>query len=377
MAARPSFRPYLLVLAVVFAASMAFYALTEMLFWRARESATPAEAAARHLATGGLYQSFYVDTLKYKLAMYEGRRPDTVVLGSSRSMMIPERLMHGSVYNMGGFVYFPDNAYSMLLALLTRHTPGHVLYVADFWGYCDKQDDARQDSFADHDQPMDGYGGTTQLRQRFLIRQLQLGQTSVADLARVLSHRPARDDLPLQGLGASAARSGFGTDGALYSLGPAAPNRDDWLPDFPTTRRFIVNGESRFPRDCRLSGKSMAYFGKFLALARKHGIGVTVLVPPLPGQIHDAAGGLDYMHQAAERMRAMGVTVFDFLDGRIVDARDDEFYDGIHGGEAVLARVFLAMAADPAWADRVDTATARKSLAQSQGSPRQLAPRLD
>lgn len=195
--------------------------------------------------------------------------------------------------------------------------------------------------------------------------------------SRVLSHRPARDNLPLQGLGASAARSGFGTDGALYSLGPAAPNRDDWLPDFPTTRRFIVNGESRFPRDCRLSGKSMAYFGKFLALARKHGIGVTVLVPPLPGQIHDAAGGLDYMHQAAERMRAMGVTVFDFLDGRVVDARDDEFYDGIHGGEAVLARVFLAMAADPAWADRVDTATARKSLAQSQGSPRQLAPRLD
>ena len=93
------------------------------------------EIVSKQSVTKQLYGSALSDyPYGYKLAIFEAKRPDVVVIGSSRALQMRENFFNTSFVNLGRTANYPEELEKLINDILKIHLPKVIILQIDFGG---------------------------------------------------------------------------------------------------------------------------------------------------------------------------------------------------------------------------------------------------
>jgi len=341
-----------LVKAVLFFTPIALYvALTAAIPLYAGEFSPVEEVASRQAAGEPiLYGPAYRDNYYvFKLASAIRRRPDVLVLGSSRSMQFRAGLFgpNERFYNAGGAAQSIAEARRFVTDLPAASMPRLLIVGLDQPWFNARTGGQHAPSRIPHQ--IAAERGTAANRamntSRFFFWDLCQGKIPVRQLLR------GRDPVYGQtaiGIAAAVRGAGFRNDGS-YQYG--------WLLNPDPVDRRLAEGYQRLRDDTghltrgdAVSQPGLDEVEALLGFARARGIDVIGFAPPYAPGIYRkmAEGGRHtYLADSASRLGAAfarhGFRFFDFTDAAGVGAEDDDMIDDVHASEVVCLKMYLAM----------------------------------
>lgn len=371
-------RYFLIVFSALYTGLMTLIGLDLLILNHAGEYADLDRLIDEQNATGGVYNGFVHSLAEYKYLAYAKRQPEIVAIGTSRAMQIRDMWFTRPFYNLGGLVQGPQQANAIADRLLLSQPPKVVIFMLDFWTFCGKPEDPLTATWqAWHD----GEGRTN----RYFAPLILLGQGRLAprDFIRLaMSNRSNQlGELHAYGISAVLNQAGFRPDGSLSegpkstSERPVADLAERWVPTF----HFIDAGSDKFGRGCIVSDQALNALQAFMGRMKDAHVSVVLMLAPLPGAVLDymaTNGDYTYIDSLRTRLAARYPGRFyDFTDMRSIGGRDREFYDGIHGGQSIYARLIADASAHKddilaSWVDRAGIARSLEGTAEDTGTRR-------
>jgi len=306
----------------------------------------------------------------FKLRAAAQKKAALLVLGTSRSMQLrSEFFSTDSFYNAGGGVRTMADYEDFLSRLPADALPETLLLVLDqnmfntTW---------RESSPTDPQ----SYGELTLDFADWVDTLLRTGfdygngKFALRDVLR------ARDGV--YGMAAAASGTGFAADGSYRYGKNAEKNLDDPQRNFSATYRNIDFGELRFAYGDTPDALALSQLSSLLDWCAGKNIRVVGLLPPFPPSVTarmKANGGYAYLDQLygaiAPLFAAHGGEFYDFT---VMDAPDEEYLDGFHGGDRVYARIALALGQESMILGKsVNSVTLRQLLDTTWQNPRSLS----
>ncbi len=287
------------------------------------------------------------DAYHYKLEGYRQKHPRIVAIGSSRVMQLRERFFAGSFYNLGGAMTSIDEGIHLSDAILALHTPDVVLLGVDFWWLSESFSPVAQ-AYKEHP-PMERREGPNFYDSYFLFKPfawLKEGKITVRDYWRTIADRAERPFCNI-GVAALKRRSGFGPDGSYYYTDVVQPSHEhEPRVDFDEIAS-IEAGSGRFGYEKSVQSLHMQNLLRVIDRFRSHHVEVIVILPPFAPSVvqtlKDHAEHYGILADLQNRLKAANVFFVDASDHSLLSATDCEFFDGIHGGDVVFARLLLAI----------------------------------
>lgn len=179
------------------------------------------------------------------------------------------------------------------------------------------------------------------------------------------------------GLPAATQRRGFLKDGSYYYGQQALDGVVDLT--FADAIQRIQRGGARFEPCAEISPDSLARLTELLDWCETHGITVVAFVPPYPPSVYNAmiaSGQYPYLDGLFPALREVFEQYPDFelYDFTLVEgATDEQFVDGLHGGDVVYARMVEQMAEDGCLGQYTDRETLEALIAGAE-NPRVIEP---
>jgi hypothetical protein len=248
---------------------------------------------------------------------------------------------------MSGTIFSPEQAIQVLDQLMRIHKPKYVVYNFDFYALC------RTTAFVGSEAALKRPTGPPQSVawqpvNRFSVvpRLVARGVIEPEDLTKFAfgSFDAAPNGVPLFGLVAIKTQIGFRTDGAISEIHGRMQE-----PGTIETAKQEVLTSSRFHyrAGCLYDPIEASNLEILSRELRAQGIGFVVLMPPIAPSVYrlfmaapaDVSGY--YRTWQQERAKRNIPELYDFLDGELVGAPDEEFSDSIHGGDISEARMLL------------------------------------
>jgi hypothetical protein len=345
-------RIYAAILLAVLLLGSAIYLTGQIILRRSGEILSPETLIASQRATDGIFFGFALAPGNYKLAAYAWRKPDIVILGSSRAHNEHQEFYRLASYTMSGIVFSPEDALETLELLLPLHKPKIVIYELDFISLCTQSASAAsQTSFPrPHGHP--AYGWEWSYTNQFtvvprLIIQGALPIRVAADIA--LGRFDAMPNgIQMYGLDSIILKRGFRLDGALMNVYGQISSPEaiaDALNEVKTGTKHFLSG-------CYYNPAAMANLVMLRQELDRAGIALVVLLPPIAPTVYRRfieaapANTLYYRTWLQREATKPFPGLYDFLDGATIGALDSEFGDAVHGGDVSEARMLLKAADD-------------------------------
>jgi hypothetical protein len=298
---------------------------------------------------GGLYgTALHPNVYPYKLELYAARKPEIVVIGSSRVLQFRQRQFTRPFANLGRTINYAAEAVKLVQDMLAVARPDIVLFGIDhYWlnpAYTTAPD------FRTHD--LRG-GSLTPDAMMTPFRWLLDGRVSPATYRNFLANKvpPAPNDRPLIGIQAIQAGAGFGPDGSWYYDHYIYGRRTAEDPEFRDTLRRISTNSAQFRYGREIGLDRLAALKSAISLLQEAGVQVVTFIPPMAARVRsemDARGdAYGYASSARAAIAAIGSPHADYLDGSTIGINDCEFIDGFHVGDVGVARLLLDLAERP------------------------------
>ncbi len=302
-----------------------------LVLWRAGETASLEQIAARQLDQKGLYgTSIHDDTARYKLALYEAVKPDVIAIGSSRVMQFRGEAFSASFVNLGGTVKGLSHAVELLPHLFESHRPKVILFGIDFWWF----NEIRKPRSSWLERPAGrGVSARSLLHP---IEWLAEGKMTFEELSQVA----VEGDPKHFGLQAILRRDGFDRFGSYHYSSTITGAKPHFDAKFALILERVREGKHRFEWGDRVLQERWDRFLSVLAIADEAGIPVVLLLPPVAPTIADemtALGNYGLLEDLKSRLSGLDRPYFDFHDTRSLGAGDCAFIDGDHGGDILYA----------------------------------------
>jgi hypothetical protein len=344
-------RAYALILLAVLAIGCAVDVGGEILLYRAGETLAPGVLIERQSANGGLYFGLAMPVGEYKLAAYALRKPDILILGSSRAHREHQEFYNRSSYSMSGLVASPADAFPLLDLLIPIHKPDIVILNLDFFSFCSTEPPARTVPQVRPSGRPSGPGWNRTNRFALVPKLVGNGTLSPQDVSDLVLGRTkdAPDGTPLFGLIAISQHMGFRLDGAVAEIDP----REQGPEDFERAQREVRTGTRHYIAGCSYDPAVAANLEMLQQELDHEGIKLVVLMPPVPPTIFHlfmaAPKSISGYYATALRELAKEhlPDLHILVDGAMVGAQDSEFADAVHGGDVSEARMLLKAAEQP------------------------------
>lgn len=334
------------------------------------------QAQGKALIYGRAYRDNY---FAYKLISSQVRKPELLILGSSRTMQFRSQLADlrpGAFYNAGGAVQSIFEVLPFLHALEETGSLPKALILG-------------------LDQPwFNASAPSLNIRRRVreqmdeekstpLNRALNVSKLIFMDMAagkvspvRILDRLDPVTGQPALGIAAIMRGSGFRNDGSYqYPILKNPPPVDERLAE---GYQRIKDNISHFAAGAEANGSSLREMESVLAYCKKHGIFVAGFSPPFaPGAYAamQAGGKHAYLAKSADSLSRVflisGFPYRDFGNAAWVEGEDEDMVDAFHGSEFVYLRIYqelLALA--PAYLGPFSNAQALASAASMPRSHR-------
>ncbi|MBK8008147.1 MAG: hypothetical protein IPK23_06705 [Rhizobiales bacterium] len=303
-------------------------ALSEFLRGRFSEFEAADIAAIQAKSPDALYLSgLDQDVSGYKLELTKLRRPDIVVIGSSRAMQVRSEFLNGTLVNWGGVARTIGQLHWAAQEIVElKNKPKVALVFLDPWWFNERY--------------LDG-------RDIFVLREQRVG--NVFRTTYVLGNRALRHGIATRpdrlGMAAIQSNQGYDGDGTFHYLARVTGVEKTEDVNFRRTLRMIGAQEDRFVGSDEPNPYAIKRWHEIRALLEKNGIKVVAIVAPMAPSAIDLMrkNGKHTLYFALARM--LGSDIADFIDPTAFAGADNcEFLDGFHGGEVSYARMLVTLA---------------------------------
>lgn len=277
-------------------------------------------------------------TYRFKLEVARRRKPEVLVLGSSRVNQWRDAMFNPAPFYNAANAIFVMRDFRRMIEELGDSTPRVVILSVDYFTFLPGFEFVyRYQSRED----VKGWGSSEQIN----IVVGTLAET-IRNPGVLFSTKPG---IPVLGLSAMQTGAGFRRDGS-FSYGTCGPVRAE------STVAAIQNG-SQWPilPAAQLNDVALREFERFTDLARQKGItlvGVTMpFVPAVAAAMEQSplyGAWRQFESQATkEWIRRQGVIYFDFSKLESFGGMPNEFVDPFHPNERAYIRMLATMLADP------------------------------
>jgi hypothetical protein len=297
-----------------------------------------------------LFGRAYSDpTARYKLQSVVSRKPEVLVLGTSRVMALRGDFFRDGVqfFNAGNGITRLGHLRPFLARVPPRSTPKIIVLGVDQYFLNANFDSLAADDMTrqwDADVGADAifFSSWTKIYGDF-----RQGKFTLQHLAQPAAQRRI-------GLNAVVHANAFRNDGSYlwgeYVRDPDNPNNGDY--QFHGTFDRIANGYRRFEYAAHVADANLAELQRFLADCSKRGIHVVGFLPPFAHVVYQKMRSMPveygYLAEIPARVQPVfaqyGYRLFDFSDLADLGASDRETIDGFHGSEKAYLRLFVRMA---------------------------------
>ena len=345
-------RAYALILVCVLVLGCIVDVASELVLYRAGETIAFDALIERQRATDGLYFGVANPVGEYKLAAYALRKPEIVILGSSRAHRQHQEFYNRSSYSMSGLVLSPAGAFPVLDLLILIHKPRIVIFNVDFFSFCSTSPlSAGGPRYARPIAAPSGVGWEKVNRFAVVPKLVSDGTLSPQDVADLALGRTSdtTQGTSLFGLIAIRRHMGFRLDGAIAEIDPRTQDPNE----LEAAKREVLTGARHYPTGCKYEPSALAYLEMLQQELTREGIRLVVLMPPVAPAIYrlfmTAPASISGYY--ATVLRGLAERNFTdlhvLLDGGAIGAQDSEFADAVHGGDISEARMLLKAAEAP------------------------------
>ena len=280
--------------------------------------------------------------LEFKLLATNTRQPDVVAVGSSRILqfrsMFFNRNSH-AFYNAAGPAWQLEHVIALVEGL--EYTPQILIISLDHPWFNDAYPG---DPFQPSLEPTSDFDHLFMVN-RSVMQSFLEGES--LDIGRMLERRePGYGGLAL-GLRAIRDGHGFRNDGSeQYG--------DFFVAQYlhPENERarhlsLLENGQDMYARGSEVSESALQQLEQLLRYCDEHGIYVIGFLPSYMPTLYQemiAGGQHQYIEALPEQLEPLfanyGFAFFDFSDGAVLGATDDDFIDGWHASERINLRLY-------------------------------------
>lgn len=303
----------------------------------------------RQQEDGGLLNLASMTVYQYKKEIYQRRKPEVVALGSSRALQFRQWMFRKPFTNFGGIQIDPSDLYTVYDTVFMEHKPKLVLLTIDYWSFISNRDTRNLEIV----RPLDRSISTEENPNRVLLPLILLYKkflTSNQYLDLLFSRVPDQfNSLPLYGIAAITRQHGYSPDGSLNYIGTQMKSL---LPQKPRDRfagKLLQYGDTpnNFPKNMQIDYRDMRLIQRLSNEMQENGIKLLPVIAPLPPLvlegIHSDEQANQYLNNVIKALQEIVPRTVDLTDMRSHGAGNCEYYDGIHGGEMVYARMVNAL----------------------------------
>lgn len=279
--------------------------------------------------------------LKYKV-LNERPRMKVWALGSSRILQFREEMFSESFYNAGYTITNIKDYKEFFKTVPSQKYPEVLLINLDQWMFNQNFDQLKATS------------NKTQWTDAFTEYPKY---TTIVDVWKDVFNKKysvfnaKTNDLQF-GLNAYVNNKGFRNDGSMFygkqikKLNNKNTSADDYK--FEDTFKRIVNGANRFEYGSKFNNESLQILEEFLIFCKKNKITVIAFLPPFAPDVLDKmenSGNYKYIDQIHTSIQPLfnkyNAELYDFTNPKTINAANDEFLDGFHGGEKSYGKILI------------------------------------
>lgn len=285
----------------------------------------------------------------YKLKSVLGRRPDVIILGTSRVLQFRSRFFKdtASFYNAGGGVSKIKHLQHFLEKVPRGEEPRLVIVGLDQYFFNSKWDYLADDDIEKRLATIDVSALDIFLNswKKIYVDYYEKKYS----LRSILAERGKG----WIGLNALMNGNGIRNDGsfrdARFIRDPFNPKNEDY--QFRNTFDRIAKQGRRFEYSEKISLEAIGVLERFLGKCQERGIYVVGFLPPYAHAVYQRMISMNkyqYLIQIAPSLKPVfdryGFGFYDFSDLAWIGASDAETLDGFHGSEKAYLRLFTQMA---------------------------------
>ena len=362
------YRRFLLGLVVTCVVAAIPGLLSVLFLYRAGELTTYRDIAERQQETGEIYGSAVNGSNDlYKLELIRVRRPDVVVLGSSRVQQIREEFFNSNFVNAGASFRDMDSGERFVEEMYRIHTPKLVVIGVDFWWFNPLYQDETLAQGRDA-------GGLTRDKILLPLEWFVTGELPIGAFARTIFGSGGDNEYTNQGnLGMRALQSsaGFRPDGSFQYAQRFFGLVTDIDPKFSGTVARVTEGGFIFEEAAQISRSRWERFQAMVEFIRAQGSEVILYTPPLAPPVlvamSDGSRQYGYIDKLQLEFGALGVPYYDFLSPNQTTSQVCEYADGIHPGDVASQRIVLEIAEQTILGDYLNEDLVREKIDQFSG----------
>jgi hypothetical protein len=275
--------------------------------------------------------------IEYKVENVLQKRPEILVIGTSRTMQFTASSFDGSFYNAGGVV----NKISQIPVLLEYlkeqgYIPKTIILGLDQYFFNEAWDPVSYDH--DFAERIANHGISFKPNPTKILQDAFKGKIRVGKL--IISKNI--------GINARMNKNGFRGDGTYY-YGGLIENGISLDKDFNDTYSRICNGDRRFEFSDHINTKAIEEFRKVALFCGKNDILLLSFLPPYAPSVWkkmEETGKYRYIGEIYPALQASlsGVNnqyVFDL--SCMADSNDPDFFDGFHGNASIYTMIARIM----------------------------------
>lgn len=282
---------------------------------------------------------FNNDEFTYKLALSRLRKPEVLVVGSSRALQFPGSFFRGSSVNCGRAITTMNSAISFFRLLGEGPLPRFMLVIMDYWWF---SRDFAEDSTR---QLLKMTSGTERTPDMFFLPLYYLARGRF-DLGGLLGQSPvlAAEAAGVRSIGLQAIGQGkgFRYDGSYRNPEAEGEGPDmDWRQALEQQR----GRSSALTRGAQLYPRPVDRFFEEIARLREQGVAVVCVFPPVAPVLYEEIQGNRQLRYALEVMdyaRKYGAE--DLTDPARCGITDRQFTDIVHTRPVANAKLLLFLA---------------------------------
>lgn len=277
-----------------------------------------------------------LDTIDYKLQSYSLRKPDVVVVGSSRAMQYTENFFRGSFYNMGGMAADVAELEFTIQEMLKIHTPSVFVITADFWWF----NSTSASVWYNQKKGERRWGGAMRIGLLPFLWMVE-GKLSANEYRE---HLLTSTGCQI-GMAAFRRREGFLPDGSYFygdryiTLGSQT---------YKDAFEKIDLSVGQYKHGTAASVEDVQRLIDLIHEVESHGADVVLVAPPVAPPVKSYMGTASeeaylYWSEARELLEAGEIEFYDFFSTNVVSFDVCEFIDAHHPGQVVAARILLSL----------------------------------
>ncbi len=278
----------------------------------------------------------------YKHELIKNRKPEVVILGSSRVLEFREESFLVPFVNAGGVMHHLSDGLTFLNKMFRYHKPKYIVLGLDFWWFNDNYPQSKYIQY-----PVNT--GTQMSLNKILkpIYFLFSNKVNFSSLKYIFNNDYINNKITnYDSLGISAISSsdGWRRDGS-YFYAKKTFGFSEILKEkaFEDTITRIKKGTRYFQYGSEISEERKKVFDQIIKTIKKNNVEPIILLTPLPNIVIQEMDDIRYQYvfKLREMIKKIKVVSFDYHDVSKLVPDDCEFLDGYHGGNVLFDRILL------------------------------------